>query len=103
MIARYFRGWTKLSNADAYENHLKEKILPALRSIPGYKGGYVLRRNVPDEVEFVVINLFDSIQAVQAFAGSDYSAAKFEPEARQLLAKVEPLALHYEIRASTVP
>ena len=102
MIARYFRGWTKLSNADAYENLLKEKVLPGLRNISGYKGGYILRRNVPDEVEFVVINLFDSIEAVQAFAGSDYSAAKFEPEARQLLAKVEPLALHYEIRASTV-
>ena len=102
MIARYFRGWTKLSNADAYENLLKEKVLPGLRNISGYKGGYILRRNVPDEVEFVVINLFDSIEAVQAFAGSDYSAAKFEPEARELLAKVEPLALHYEIRASTV-
>ena len=102
MIARYFRGWTKLSNADAYENLLKEKVLPGLRNISGYKGGYILRRNVPDEVEFVVINLFDSIEAVQAFAGSDYSAAKFEPEARELLAKVKPLALHYEIRASTV-
>ena len=102
MIARYFRGWTKPNNADAYENLLKKKVLPELRNIPGYKGGYVLRRNVPDEVEFVVINLFDSIEAVEAFAGSDYSAAKFEPEARQLLARFEPLALHYEICASTV-
>ena len=60
-----------------------------------------MRRIVLDEVEFVVINLFDSIEAVRAFAGDDYSAAKFEPEARRLLAKVEPFALHYEIRAST--
>jgi heme-degrading monooxygenase HmoA len=102
MIARYFRGWTKLSNADAYENLLKEKVLPGLRNISGYKGGYALRRNVSEEVEFVVINLFDSIEAVQAFAGADYSVAKFEPEARQLLARFEPLALHYEICASTV-
>jgi heme-degrading monooxygenase HmoA len=76
MIARYWRGWTTLKNADAYENHLKEKILPGLKNIPGYRGEYVLRRNVPDEVEFVVINLFDSIEAVQAFAADDYSAAK---------------------------
>jgi heme-degrading monooxygenase HmoA len=73
-----------------------------LKTIPGYKGGYVLRRNVSDEVEFIVINLFDSIQAIQAFAGPDYSVATFEPEARHLLAKVEPLAHHYEICASTV-
>jgi heme-degrading monooxygenase HmoA len=73
-----------------------------LKDIPGYRGGYVLRRDVTEEVEFIVINLFDSIEAVQAFAGSDYTVARFEPEARQLLAKVEPLAHHYEIRASTV-
>jgi len=102
MIARHWRGWTTPENGDPYENHLKEKILPKLKDIPGYKGGYVLRRNVTDEVEFVVINLFDSVEAVQAFAGPDYSAATFEPEARQLLAKVEPFALHYEICASTV-
>ena len=101
MIARYWRGWTTLNNADAYESHLKDKVLPGLKNIPGYGGGYVLRRSVSDEVEFVVINLFDSIEAVQAFAGADYSAAKFEPEARLLLAKVEPFALHYEVCART--
>jgi antibiotic biosynthesis monooxygenase (ABM) superfamily enzyme len=102
MIARHWRGWTTPNNGDSYENLLKEKILPMLKDIPGYKGGYVLRRNVAGEVEFVVINLFDSIEAVQAFAGPDYTVAKFEPEARQLLAKVEPFAHHYEICASTV-
>jgi len=102
MIARHWRGWTTVRNADAYESHLKDKILPALHKIFGYKGGYVLRREVSNEVEFVVINLFDSLEAVQAFAGPDYTAAKFEPEARQLLSRVEPVALHYEICARTV-
>ena len=102
MIARHWRGWTTAKNADAYENHLKGRILPALNEIPGYRGGYVLRRETTDEVEFVVINLFDSLEAVQIFAGPDYTAAKFEPEARQLLSRVESVALHYEICASTV-
>ena len=102
MIARHWRGWTTPANADPYENLLKKKILPMLKEIPGYKGGYVLRRDMTAEVEFVVINLFDSIESVQAFAGPDYTVAKFEPEARQLLSKVEPFAHHYEIRASTV-
>ncbi|HEY1799592.1 MAG TPA: antibiotic biosynthesis monooxygenase [Terriglobales bacterium] len=102
MIARHWRGWTTTRNASAYENHLREKVLPELKSNPGYLGGYVLRRDVSDEVEFVVINLFDSLAAVKVFAGPDYSVAVFEPEARQLLAKVEPLALHYEVCASSV-
>ena len=102
MIARHWRGWTTLANAGAYEAHLKEKVLPGLKNNPGYLGGYVLRRDVSGEVEFVVINLFDSLSAVRAFAGPDYSASHFESEARLILAKVEPLAYHYEVCASGV-
>lgn len=102
MIARHWRGWTKTQNADAYEALLRTQVLPDLAKIDGYRGGYVLRSNTADEVEFVVINLFDSIDAVQAFAGPDYSTPVFEPEARLLLSRIETVAHHYEVRASTV-
>jgi hypothetical protein len=101
MIARHWRGWTKAQNADAYETLLKIQVLPDLAKIAGYRGGYVLRANMPDEVEFVVINLFDSVEAVRAFAGPDYSIPVFEPEARMLLSRIETVAQHYEVRAST--
>ena len=103
MIARHWRGWTTARNADAYETLLKHTILPGLKQIQGYHGGYVLRREVAaEEVEFVVVNLFESIEAVQRFAGPDFAVAMFEPEARRLLSRVEPLAAHYEVRVSTV-
>jgi len=100
MIARVWRGWTSFENADAYEKLLRERVLPGLRQIDGYRGGYILRQEGAEEVEFVVMNLFDSLEAVRAFAGPDYTVPVFEPEARQLLAKVEPLAHHYEVRAT---
>jgi hypothetical protein len=102
MIARHWRGWTEIQDADAYENLLRVKVLPSLRGIEGYRGGYILRHDGPQEVEFVVVNLFDSLEAVRRFAGPDYSIPVFEPEARRLLCKVEPIAMHYEVRASTV-
>ena len=119
MIARHWRGWTTAQNADAYEALLREKVLPELRNVEGYCGGYVLRRDVAggdvvgevtgevagevvSEVEFVVVNLFDSLDAVKRFAGPNYATAVFEPEARRLLSKVEPLASHYDVRESTV-
>jgi len=102
MIARHWRGWTKIQNADAYERLLSEKVLPSLRDLDGYRGGYVLRGDGPLEVEFVLINLFDSLEAVKRFAGEDYAIPVFEPEARELLCKVEPVARHYEVRASSV-
>ena len=83
MIARLWRGWTSLEKADAYEKLLREQVLPGLRQIDGYRGGYILRQEGTDEVEFVVMNLFDSLEAVRAFAGSDYTVPVFEPEARR--------------------
>jgi heme-degrading monooxygenase HmoA len=100
MIARVWRGWTSIENADAYERLLRERVLPGLRQIDGYRGGYILRQEGKDEVEFMVMNLFDSLEAVQAFAGPEYAVPAFEPEARQLLSKVEPLARHYDVKTT---
>jgi heme-degrading monooxygenase HmoA len=100
MIARLWKGWTTPENADAYERLLREKVLPGLKQIDGYRGGYVLRQDSSEEVEFAVLNLFDSLDAVRAFAGSDYAVPVFEPEARLLLSKVEPIARHYEVKTT---
>ncbi len=102
MIARHWRGWTELQNANEYEQFLKDKILPGLKNIQGYRGGYVLRSDGAEEAEFVVINFFDSLDAVKRFAGPQYMVPVFEPEARILLSKVEPVARHYEVRANAV-
>jgi len=100
MIARLWKGWTLPEHADAYERLLQEQVLPGLQKIDGYRGGYILRQENTNETEFVVVNFFESLEAVKAFAGPDYTVPVFEPEARNLLAKVEPLAHHYEVKAS---
>ncbi len=101
MIARHWRGWTKPENADAYEALLRSKVLPDLKSNDGYRGGYVFRRSVNDEEEFVVVNFFDSIASVEKFAGENYPIPVIEPEAKALLSRVEPVAAHYEVKADT--
>jgi len=100
MIARHWRGWTKPQDADAYEALLRDTVLPHIREVEGHRGAYVLRNDTPDESEFVVINFFESLNAVKRFAGPDYKSAVFEPEARRLLSRIEPQAQHYEVRAS---
>ena len=102
MIARHWRGWTRTADADTYEKLLVDTVLPGLRHIEGYKGGYVLREEGPQESEFVVVNFFDSIDAVRRFAGQDISTPIFEPAARKLLSRIEPIAKHYDVRANTV-
>ena len=101
MIARHWRGWTRIENADAYEELLKSKVLPGLKKIEGYRGGYILRSDETEEGEVVVVNFFDSVAAVERFAGPNYAVPVFEPEAKALLSRVEPIAKHYEVRVET--
>jgi uncharacterized protein (DUF1330 family) len=95
-------GWTKAEDANGYEDFLKRKVLPGLQSIDGYRGGYVLRSEGADETEFVVINFFNSLDAVKNFAGPNYTVPVFEPEARRLLSRIEEFATHYAVRACTI-
>jgi heme-degrading monooxygenase HmoA len=98
MIARHWRGWTAPENARAYEDFLRQRIFPALQRIEGYRGGYLLRQGRGAEVEFIVLNFFESLDAVKRFAGEEYGTAVIEPEAKRLLQRWEETAQHYEVR-----
>ena len=101
MISRIWHGWTIPANADLYENLLKEEIFVGIqnRHIRGFKGIQLLRREVKEEVEFVTIMLFDSLEAVREFAGEDYEVAVVPEKARAILARFDERSQHYEIRA----
>jgi heme-degrading monooxygenase HmoA len=97
MIARLWRGVAIAGNADAYQRHATNTVFPALRDIAGHRGAYLLRRTVGGRTEFLALTLWDSVDAVRAFAGADPEAAVVEPEARAVLAEFDDFARHYEI------
>ena len=101
MIVRIWYGWTTPGNADKYEALLKEEIFVGIqnRHIGGFKSIKLLRREVGEEVEFVTIMLFDSLDAVREFAGENYEVAVVPEEARAVLAHFDKQSQHYEIRA----
>ncbi len=101
MINRIWHGWTTPANADAYESLLKTEIFQGIkdREIPGYRGIKLLRRSLMDEVEFITIMSFDSIEAVRAFAGEAYETAVVRAEAKVLLARFDQRSQHYEVIA----
>ena len=97
MIARVWRAYTKPSNADKFEATLKPELLPGLGNLKGYRGSFVLRQPLGEEVEFVTVILWDSMEAILAVAGANYETAVVPPERRKLLAHYEPKAFHYEV------
>ena len=100
MISRVWHGWTTPANADAYESLLKTEIFQGIegRRIAGYRGIHLLRRDVGEEVEFVTIMWFDSIEGVRTFAGEDYEAAVVPPKARAVLSRFDARSQHYEVK-----
>jgi len=101
MITRIWHGWTAPENADAYEALLREEIFVGIRNrtIPGYHGIHLFRREVGDEVEFITLMWFDTLAAVRIFASEDYELAVVPPKARLLLKRFDPRSQHDEVKA----
>jgi len=97
MIGRLWHGWTTREHADAYERLLVTRILPGIHRVEGYQGGYLLRRDVPEGVEFVTLTLFASMESVRAFAGADHEVAVVPPEARALLSRFDERSAHFDV------
>ena len=100
MIARLWHGWTTPENADRYETLLRTEIFPGIlaRNIAGFREIELLRRALANEVEFITIMWFDSLDMVCAFAGESYETAVVPPAARALLSRFDDRSQHYEVK-----
>lgn len=98
MIARLWHGWTKRADAKAYEEMLRNEIFSgiAARNIQGYHGAELFIREDGDEVEFVTLLRFDSMDAVREFAGADEGKPVIFPKAEALITRMEQ-ARHYRV------
>lgn len=97
MIARIWRGRATEGNADRYRRHATEHVFPSLTQLPGHQGAYLLTRKTGDEVEFLAVTLWDSLDSVKSFSGDDPEIAVVEPEARAVLSAFDDFARHYEV------
>jgi antibiotic biosynthesis monooxygenase (ABM) superfamily enzyme len=98
MIARIWHGWTKPEDAKAYEKLLRDEIFPSIvaRKIEGYRGAELFVRDGGDEVEFVTLLRFDSMDAVTEFAGPDTCKPVIFSKTEALITRMEQ-ARHYRV------
>jgi heme-degrading monooxygenase HmoA len=97
MIARLWSAHTTSALTHAYLNHFSASVQPALRKFPGYVGSAVMTREVQGSVEILVATLWQSREAIDAFAGPDRENAVVDPEAGALLTEYDRRVRHYEI------
>ncbi|MCP4329343.1 MAG: antibiotic biosynthesis monooxygenase [Alphaproteobacteria bacterium] len=99
-VKRIWHGWTTLENADRYEALLHDEVFPGIEAkrIAGYRGIELLRQDHPDEVEFITIMTFDSIQSVIDFQGQDYRRCYVPAAAQEVLKRWDRTSEHYEVK-----
>lgn len=103
-IKRIWHGYTTPENADAYQHTLFTSVIPGIeaKKIRGYRSIEVLRRTIGEEVEFITLMTFDSLQNVIDFQGEDYAAAYVPPEARRVLKHWDDRCAHYTVEGERV-
>lgn len=97
-IKRVWHGYTTPANADTYQALLYNEVFPGIekKNIPGYQSIELFRRDMEDEVEFVTIMTFDSLQNVIDFQGEDYMRCYVPDTAQKVLKRWDQVSAHYE-------
>jgi heme-degrading monooxygenase HmoA len=98
-VKRIWHGWTVPENAGAYEDLLRTYVFPSIeaKKIAGYRSIELLRKDNGDEVEFITVMTFDSLDAVKAFVGEDYETVYVPDRARAILKRFDQRSQHYEM------
>jgi heme-degrading monooxygenase HmoA len=97
VIARIWTGAVRSKDGDAYAEYMRSTGLAGYQGTPGNRGAWMLRRDVDDRTEFVMFTLWDSLEAVKAFAGEDYEAAVYYSEDERYLIARDLRVKHYEV------
>ena len=100
MVVRMWHGRVPTAKAQRYREFLSARAIPDYRSVPGNVSAYVLERLDGPVTHFITMTFWDSMAAIQGFAGNDLQVAKYYPEDRDFLLEYEPTVVHYEVVGS---
>ena len=97
MIMRSWRGCTSEADQDAYHEYLRRTGVAQFRRAPGNRGVWVLRRRLEGRAEFLLLSLWDSLEAIRAFAGPEPDRAVLFPEDEEYLLEFDVTVKHYDV------
>jgi heme-degrading monooxygenase HmoA len=99
VIARIWRGAVARADRDAYAEYIEATGLAEYKATPGNRGAWMLLRDLGELTEVVTFSLWDSMDAVRAFAGARPEEAVFYPEDDRFLVERDLTVTHYEVVA----
>jgi heme-degrading monooxygenase HmoA len=97
MIMREWRGRLPHDKVENYFKYLKMTGIPEYAATPGHRRTWVLVDRSGDLAEYTILTLWDSLDAIRAFAGDDISRARYYPDDAQYFVEMPDSVRHYEV------
>jgi hypothetical protein len=99
MIARVWEGAVLLDKAEPYGRYLadSDRGVRDYRQIPGNRGVWLMRRWQGDRVRFLLVSLWESREAIAAYAGDDIDKARYFPFDLECLIDPPVEVEHWEV------
>jgi heme-degrading monooxygenase HmoA len=97
MVARMWHGMTPSAKADEYAEFLRERAIPDYQSVPGNLSVRILRREDGERTHFITLTFWESMAAIEKFAGVPVDRAKYYDEDKEFLLEFEPRVMHWEV------
>lgn len=97
MISRQWKCILKEESHDQYINFLNEVVFAEAKALPGFIAANILKRKTAESLEFMVITLWENLDAIKAFAGADISIAMVPEEAQQMMISFDQTVAHYQV------
>jgi heme-degrading monooxygenase HmoA len=102
MTARIWRGTVRTADADEYARYIRDTGFAEYGRTAGNRGAWMLRRDEGGETEFITFSMWDSREAIKAFAGEDIEAAVLYAEDEKYLIGESTIA-HYDVVDEVTP
>jgi heme-degrading monooxygenase HmoA len=103
MIIREWRCRARQSEAAKYTDYFRSEVIPELRKVQGFAGGFLTQRESGEYVEYLVLTRWKSMDAIRAFAGAVPENAVIDPRAMAIVAAYDDKVRHYDVLEELSP
>jgi heme-degrading monooxygenase HmoA len=97
MISRHWKGLCKREEANRYVEHLQRETFPQLATLPGFVRATILRRELAAGTEFQVVTVWQSLAAIEAFAGQNVEVAVVPASVQAMMVNYDRSVTHYAV------
>lgn len=96
MITRVWHGSTKTADAEIYRQYVMDTGIIEFTETKGNLGSQIWQQEEGDITHVYAVSWWEDYESIKAFAGEDFTVAKYYEEDKMYLLEFEPHVQHYE-------